>query len=203
MTDRHKRLTAIFVKTVTRPGVYGDGGHGSHGLRLIVRESAGGGVRKSWTQRLIINGKPTTLGLGPTWAVSLAEARELALENHRAARQGGDPRSQGAPTFGEAVETVIAIHAEGWRDGGKSEKQWRASLNTYAMPKLGRKPVDQITTGDVLGVLLPIWGSKRETAQRVRSRIGAVMKWAVAQGHREDNPAGDAIGAALPKTTAP
>ena len=28
------------------------------------------------------------------------------------------------------------------------------------------------------------------------------MKWAVAEGHREDNPAGDAIGAALPKTRA-
>ena len=26
------------------------------------------------------------------------------------------------------------------------------------------------------------------------------MKWAVAQGFREDNPAGDAIGVALPKT---
>ena len=25
------------------------------------------------------------------------------------------------------------------------------------------------------------------------------MKWAVAQGYRQDNPAGDAIGAALPK----
>ena len=26
------------------------------------------------------------------------------------------------------------------------------------------------------------------------------MKWAVAQGYRDDNPAGDAISAALPKT---
>ena len=33
----------------------------------------------------------------------------------------------------------------------------------------------------------------------MRQRIGAVLKWAVAQGYREDNPAGDAIGAALPK----
>ena len=41
---------------------------------------------------------------------------------------------------------------------------------------------------------------KRETARRVRQRISAVMRWAVAQGYREDNPAGDAIGAALPKT---
>ena len=37
-------------------------------------------------------------------------------------------------------------------------------------------------------VLLPIWSTKRETARRVRQRIGAVMKWAVAQGYREDNP---------------
>ena len=32
----------------------------------------------------------------------------------------------------------------------------------------------------------------------MRSRIGAVMKWAVAQGHRADNPAGEALAAALP-----
>ena len=38
------------------------------------------------------------------------------------------------------------------------------------------------------------------TASRVRQRIGAVMKWAVAQGLRADNPAGDAISAALPRT---
>lgn len=55
------------------------------------------------------------LGLGPTWAVSLVEAREIALANHRIAREGGDPRSRGAPTFAEAAETVIAIHAERWR----------------------------------------------------------------------------------------
>ncbi len=50
-------------------------------------------------------------------------------------------------------------------------------------------------------VLLPIWATKRETARRVRQRIGAVMKWAVAQGYREDNPTGDAISAALPKNS--
>ncbi|MCY4628330.1 MAG: site-specific integrase, partial [Acidobacteria bacterium] len=32
----------------------------------------------------------------------------------------------------------------------------------------------------------------------VRRRVSAVMRWAVAQGYREDNPAGEAIGAALP-----
>ena len=50
-----------------------------------------------------------------------------------------------------------------------------------------------------MAVLLPIWNEKRVTAQRVRRRISAVMRWAVAQGYREDNPAGEAIGAALPR----
>ena len=66
------------------------------------------------------------------------------------------------------------------------------------MPKLARKRVDAVTTADVMAVPLPIWSTKRQTARRVRQRIGAVMKWAVAQGHRDDNPAGDAISAALP-----
>lgn len=67
------------------------------------------------------------------------------------------------------------------------------------MPRLGAKGVDEITTADVMEVLLPIWSSKPETARRVRQRIGTIMKWAVAQGYRESNPAGDAIGSALPR----
>ena len=45
--------------------------------------------------------------------------------------------------------------------------------------------------------LTPIWHDKPETARRVRQRIGAVMKWAVAMGYRPDNPAGDALGQVL------
>ena len=102
-----------------------------------------------------------------------------------------------APTF----EKVIGIHGKNWKDGGKSAAQWRASLWDNAVPKMGAKRVDRITTADVMEVLLPIWSTKPETARRVRQRIGAVMKWAVAQGHREDNPAGDAISAALAKNS--
>ena len=36
--------------------------------------------------------------------------------------------------------------------------------------------------------------------RRVRQRIGAVMKWAVAQRYRDDNHAGDAISTTVPKT---
>ena len=94
---------------------------------------------------------------------------------------------------------MIALHGQGWRDRGRAEAQWHASLRDYAYPVMGSKPVDKITTSDVLAVLVPIWHAKAETARRVRQRIGAVMRWAVAEGHRQDNPAGDAIAAALPK----
>ena len=114
-----KRLTATFVNKTTRPGTYGDG-RGGHGLQLVVQEKAGGGVRKSWVQRIRVNGKATNVGLGPVWAVTLAEAREKALDNHRITYKGGDPRATGdVPTFTEAAEKVIAIRADGWKDGGE------------------------------------------------------------------------------------
>lgn len=101
------------------------------------------------------------------------------------------------PTFAEALEKVLQVQRGVWRKGSKSEAQWRASLRDYAGTLMGKR-VDAIGPGDVLAVLAPIWNEKRETARRVRQRIGAVMRWSVAEGHRKDNPV-DAIGAALPK----
>ena len=198
MAARH-RLTATFVDEVKKPGTYGDGGHGSHGLTLRVRKSKGGRVTKSWVQRINLNGKITHIGLGPTWLVSLAEAREVALNNRRLVRRGGDPRQgDGTPTFAEAVEKVIAMHQAGWKPGGGTAKAWRSQLARHAAP-LADKKVDEITSADVLNVLEPIWLTLPEIAKKQRHRINAVMKWAIAQGYRDDNPAGETIAAVLPK----
>ena len=97
---------------------------------------------------------------------------------------------------------MIAIHAPNWKPGGRNEENWRSTLRDYVFPKLASVPVNAVTGTDVMAVLLPIWTTKTETAGRVRRRIGAVMKWAVAQGYRTDNPAGDAISAALPNNNA-
>ena len=200
-TSKKGGLTAAFVRTVNRPGVYGD----QHGLRLRVYESRKRkSISKHWIWRGTVNGVRRDVGLGAFPYVSLAEARQKAFEHRKISWAGGDPvalkRRPDVPTFAEAVESVIAIHRDGWKDAGKSEKQWRASLRDYAMPRLGRRRIDQITTADVMAVLIAHWHTKNETMRRVRQRIGAVMKWAVAQGYRGDNPAGDAISAALPKT---
>ena len=201
---RPNRLSASFVKTINQPGRYGDG-RGGHGLSVLVKPASTGGFSKIWCQRLRLNGKPTDLGLGSYPVVGLAEARAAALDNRRLAAKGQDPRvrATGVPTFQDAAERVIAIHASSWKEGSKSQDQWRSSLSTYVYPSIGGKAVDKIRAAEVMDVLLPIWNEKPETAQRVRQRIGAVMKWAIAQGFREDNPAGEALGAALPKPGTP
>ena len=198
--ERPYRLSARFVATIDQPGRYGDG-RGSGGLSLLVKHTTRGYLAKSWAQRINLDGRQRNLGLGSWPHVSLAEAREKCALNLAARRRGElvTGRKRTVPTFEEAVEKVIAVHRAGWKDGSKSEKDWQATLRDYAMPKLGGRPVDRITTADVMAVLIPIWNEKRVTARRVRQRIGAVMRWAVAQGYREDNPAGEAIGAALPK----
>ena len=190
-----KRLTSTFVRKASKPGRYYDG----NGLFLKVDPSGA----KRWGQRLVIHGRQRTLGLGGCTLVSLAEAREAALANRKIAREGGDPlvqrrRTTSIPTFEAAAATVIDLHRHGWRNE-KHAAQWEATLRDYVFPRLGKRSVADISTADVMAVLMPIWNEKPETARRVRQRISTVMKWAVAQGYRADNPAGDAIGAALPR----
>jgi len=189
-----KALSAAFVRTVKEAGKYFDG----HGLFLKVEPSGA----KRWVQRISIRGKRTELGLGATSLVSLAEARETALGNRKTARQGGDPlrakrEAQAVMSFEEAARKVHQINLPSWRNA-KHGQQFINTLETYTFPRMGRVKVSEVTTADVLGVLQPIWLEKPETARRVRQRIGMVMKWAVANGWRQDNPA-EAIAQALPK----
>ena len=70
-------LNHPFVNAIKKPGTYGDG-HGSKGLRLIVKERAKEGVRKTWSQRILVRGKRCDLGIGSYPDVLLAEARDKA-----------------------------------------------------------------------------------------------------------------------------
>ena len=149
------------MRNVTAPGMYGDG----NGLNLKVVPSGA----KRWVQRVTIGGKRHNLGLGGYPAVSLAEARELAAENQRLIRQGRDPlveKRRAAwermrppiPTFAQAAAQaaaqVIEMRRPTWSNA-KHASQWENTLRTYAHPVIGRKPVDEVTTGDVLAILIP------------------------------------------------
>lgn len=189
-----KALTAQFVRTVKEPGKFFDG----HGLFLRVLPNGA----KQWVQRIAIRGKRCELGLGNPSLVSLAEAREAALANRKLATAGGDPlaekrKTSAVLTFEEASRKVHEMHLPSWRNE-KHGRDFINSLGIYAFPRIGGLKAAEVNTADVLAVLQPIWLEKPETARRVRQRIGTVMKWAIAQGWRQDNPAAN-ISTALPK----
>ena len=188
------KLTAAKVKSITRPGLHGDGG------TLYLRIAPGG--TKSWIQRLTVDGRRRDIGLGGFPLVSLAEARDKAFENRRHARGGGDPlaekRKARVPTFREASLTVFEANKPRWRNEHHM-KSWLQTLERHAMPYIGDISVDRIGREDVLRVLTPIWGTRIETARRVRQRIRTVLAWAQAHGYiAGDNAAGEGIDGALP-----
>jgi integrase len=97
-------------------------------------------------------------------------------------------RAGGVPTFGEMADHLIESIEPGFRNA-KHRYQWRQTLTEYAKP-LRPKPVDAITTEDVLECLKPLWQTKAETAARLRGRIERVLDAAKAKGYRTgENPA--------------
>ncbi len=190
------RLTVLKVKTVKEPGRYGDG----NGLYLMVTKSGA----KHWVLRTFIQGRRRDMGLGGARLVSLAMARQAAVEHRYIAREGGDPialrrqRRRVAMSFEEAATSVHRELAPSWKNE-KHCAQWINSLREYAFPVFGARPVNQVTSADVLQALSPIWLQKPETARRLRQRIKVVFDWAKAMGlYAGDNPV-DGVAKALPK----
>ena len=177
-------LTALFVKSATKPGRYQDG----RGLMLLVKPSGA----RSWVLRAQVDGKRRDFGLGSLTDVGLAAAREKAEEIRRQYRNGIDPveakREKAAPTpsmptFAEAAQRVFDENKTTWRNA-KHSAQWLSSLQAYAFPQIGDIEVDRLDGPTIRNVLLPIWLSKPETARRVRQRIGVVLDWCHANGLR-------------------
>ena len=186
-------LSATRVKVLKEPGRYSDGG----GLHLFISKAG----RKSWVQRITIDGRRRDIGLGGFPSVSLAKAREKAVDNRTTVAAGRDPlaekRKPTIPTFKEAASTVHEANRPRWRNA-RHAASWLQTLERHAMPKLGNMPIDRIGRTDVLQVLSPIWTTRPETARRVRQRMRTVFRWAMAHGFTETNPAGEAIDGALP-----
>ena len=185
-------LTPAFVRNVSQAGRYCDG----QGLYLDVRPSGSRG----WIQRLTIRGRRTELGLGGFPLVSMKEAREKAFANRKLAREGGDPlsekrRVESTPTFADATRQVWKQLRPGWRSPQHAQL-WLSSLGRYAVPRIGKMPISEVTSADVIEILAPIWHDMPPTARKLRQRIRAVMEWAVAMGLRPDNPC-DRIGPVL------
>ena len=169
------------------PGKYEDGG----GLRLVVSDA---GARK-WVLRFTINGKRREMGLGSFPDVELADARSKASDCRKLAKKGIDPIEtrravpEAIPTFTTCAADFIRAHRKGWKNT-KHSRQWVRTLKTYARPVIGKRPVDAVTTQDILEILSPIWTTKTETAKRIQGRIENVLDFAAAHKYRDSlNPA--------------
>jgi integrase len=207
------KLSALKVAREKRPGVYGDGGglylqvtkQGSKSwiFRFWVAErdpKTGAVVRDPTTNK--VRGRGREMGLGSCITVSLAEARDRALECRKLREKDIDPidareaaRRQvsleraKSLKFREAAATYMAAHRTAWKND-KHAGQWTATMQTYAYPLLGEVSVQAIDTALIMKVIEPIWATKPETANRVRGRIESILNWATVRGYRQgDNPA--------------
>jgi integrase len=193
--------------------LYGDGG----GLYLQITErgsrswifrywvsardpATGELVRDPATKK--VKGRAREMGLGSLITVSLAEARDRALECRKLREQGIDPidareaakceaalaRSRSLK-FKDAAEAYINSHRVAWKSD-KHAAQWPATLVKFAYPVIGDVPLQLIDTILVMKVIEPIWSTIPETASRLRGRIESVLDWATVRGYRAgDNPA--------------
>ena len=102
-------------------------------------------------------------------AVSLEHAREKAADIRKAAGEGrnilADRRAhkQGVVTFRQAFETFFT-NKEPTLSNAKHRAQWRSTLEGYAFPIIGDRPVADVQPNEILTIMRPIWRSKPETA---------------------------------------
>jgi len=180
------------------------------GNNLYLSITKGGSA--SFGFRYAVGKSSRLMGLGSYCPVNnnLAIARSKALNLQAMFRQGIDPIEQvvkdavikqaddlanafnavkDQATFERVALEYIDTKKAEWKNP-KHTAQWKNTLVTYAFPKIGSMPVDNIDTQHILKVLKPIWNTKTETASRVRGRIELILDYAEVQKWRTgSNPA--------------
>ena len=170
------------AKAKDKPYRLADGG----GMYLEVTPAGS----KYWRLKYRYAGKEKRLALGVYPSVSLKEARDRRSEAKRLLGTGLDPselkRTRKLQIF-ERAENGFEIVAREWFEKNKSS--WAAShsdklirrLERDVFPWIGSRPVNEITAGEILGVLRRI--EKRgaiETAHRAKQECGQIFRYAIA-----------------------
>lgn len=204
MADNKKRLVLDDDNVLRRwkpsnekypPGLQPVRCDGARGL--YVRLSDSGAI--TWLFRFKLHGKQRQQSLGPYPAVSLASARDKARDAYKLVKAGSDPialerEAAEAAKADAARHVTFAAYAAAYmsdrRDTFKTEKQgklWEATIKDYAIPHIGKIPVNDITEKHVQAMLEPLWNTKRETARKLVQRVKAIIGAAMDDGHRDRN----------------
>lgn len=179
-----------------------------HGLYLLVRPNGA----RYWRMDYRFATKRRTLALGVYPEVSLKEAREKLARARNLLDKGVDPAAYRRLTRGlgeisddqrfkaVADEWLTKMEAEGRSSATLEKMRW---LLSFAEPLIGNRPVREISAVELLTVLRTVEKRGRyETARRLRSTCGAVIRYAIATGRAERDVSKDLQGALItPKVT--
>lgn len=195
-----KTLSDVQVKNLKQTGSF----RIAPSLYLDVSE-INDGIKKRWRLRQTIDGKRKWIYLGLYPAMTPKQARAKAAEllsSDQAPQEVLREQKQKKVLSARKTEkkvTSFAVVAEDyiknikrpvWNDRGRSEQSWQNTLNSYILPVIGKKEIEDIYPDDVVKVLKPIWTIKHETAVRTRSRVENIIDYAIAKGISEKrNPA--------------
>jgi len=171
------------------------------GLFLVIMPSGS----KYWRLRYFFAGKEKLLALGVYPEVNLSDARERRAHARKALAAGNDPGD--AKREAKRLATLKSANsfeavAREWF--GKRKHGWMPTtadtvldrLEKHILPKLGQRPVGDITPPEVLAILRTIEDSGAlETARRAMQMCGQVFMYAIATGRAERNPVPDLRGA--------
>jgi integrase len=185
------------AKPAAKPFKLSDGG----GMFLLVQPSGG----KWWRYKYRFAGKEKTLALGAYPDISLSAARQRHSEARKMLAAGKDPgeakkeaKRLVAIKAGNNLEALAREwhqqHVHEWV--GKYASNVLTRLENHMFPKLGSRPIADITPTEILDVLRVIEKSGAlDTAQRIMQTCGQVFRYAVVTGRADRNPVADLRGA--------
>ena len=165
-----------------------------HGLYVEVAPNGS----RYWRMKYRLEGKEKRLALGVYPVVTLARARDDALEARRQLHDGIDPGQRKRERVREtqlATANAFENIAGEWHEfmlprwTPHHARNVIESLEQDIFPSLGHRPIGEMKAPEFLDAIRKI--EKRgaiDIAQRVRQRCGAVFAYAIGVGCAEMNP---------------
>ena len=172
-------------KDLTRPQIAALG-QGNHRIAQNLYLRVQGPGSRIYSFRYTQAGKQRWKAIGPAQHVSLEEAKAKARDMTSALYNHGKltaPRSK-VITFAEAARQVLENRRTGVTKA--TARDWATSLLTFAAP-LSAIPVHEIEVQNIRDLLLPIWLSMPDKADKIQTRLKIVLDWCSGQGCRTGN----------------
>jgi len=167
----------------------------SHGLCIEINPNGS----KLWRHRYRLNNKATMMALGTYPEVSLLDARHSRDRNKQLLKQGLNPKIPNINNYRDNPDEIsfkgmffnwLNNKKDEWTPGYAEDTLQRA--NSYLLPTIGKMPIDEISSPDMLNLLLEIQDKGLlDTLQKVKGIANGVFSHSVGMGIITVNPVRD------------